>query len=300
MKLSVNVENLFYRFGFEECAGIYKNAGFDALDYSLNGMVNDASPLNGNDYLTFAEEIRKQADRIGIEINQTHAPFTFPYERWSDETTYREIVYPRLVRSIEISAVMGARVVVMHPLHHFTYRGHEEEIFRLNMDFFRSLIPVCRECGIIVGIENMWQMDAKRKCIVHDTCSAKEEFIRYIDTLDSEYMAACLDTGHIGLPLQDDEAQDVIIALGHDRLKALHVHDNNFRADSHSLPFQGKLNWQAIMNALADIRYSGDFTYEVNTEFMRYADNRFIPIGAGYMADIGRYLIEIAENKNDI
>ena len=49
MKLSVNVENLFYRFPFAKGAEIYKNAGFDAVDYALSEMVSDTSPLCGHD-----------------------------------------------------------------------------------------------------------------------------------------------------------------------------------------------------------------------------------------------------------
>ena len=241
MKLSVNVENLLGRFPFDKCAEIYAQAGFDALDYALTDMVRDSSEFNGNGYSDAAINIRREAARYGLVINQTHAPFTFRYEQWSNEKIYSETVYPRLVRSLEISAIMGAEVVVMHPLHHFfPYRGREEEIFELNMSFYRSLMPYCKEYGIKVGIENMWQDDCLRGTIVHDTCSRKEEFIRYIDTLDSEYMVACLDTGHIGLPqCQSDEVQDVIMALGHDRLGALHVHDNSYRRDDHALPLFG-------------------------------------------------------------
>ena len=97
------------------------------------------------------------------------------------------------------------------------YKGHEEEIFQINMDFYRRLIPYCKEYGVKIAVENMWQRDKLRKCIVNDTCNTSAEFIRYVDNLDSEYVVACLDLGHVGLPLRDDEAQDMIRALGHDR-----------------------------------------------------------------------------------
>ena len=145
------------------------------------------------------------------------------------------------------------------------------------MEFYRSLIPDCRDCGIVMGIENMWAEDGRHKAIVHDTCSQAAEFVRYIDTLDSDYMKACLDLGHIGLPAeQRDEVQDVIRILGHDRLAALHVHDNDYRRDLHNIPFEGRLKWGEIMRALKEIGY-------------------FVPIGARYMADVGHYLIGMAE-----
>ena len=119
-----------------------------------------------------------------------------------------------------------------------------------------------------------------------------------MDTLDSEYMVACLDLGHVGLSFQYDEAQDLIRALGHDRLQALHVHDNNYREDQHYLPFQGKMNWAEITRALGEINYTGDFTYEVNKYFLESVPDSFVQTAANYMGDVGRYLIgEIERNR---
>ena len=290
MELSVNVSNLFWRYEFPKAAELYKNAGFTAVDYSLGEMVADDSVFNSGRWREEAERIRATADALGLKINQTHAPFTF--RGWKDDAVYRDVIYPRLCRSVEISGILGAKVAVMHPLHHFVYHGHEEEIFEANMVFYRSLLPICREYGIKIGIENMYQVDDRRRHIVFDTCAAKEEFVRYIDTLDSEYMVACLDVGHVGLPLQDDEAQDFVRALGHDRLQALHVHDNDYRGDNHDLPYLGKLNWSEITRALGEIDYMGDLTYEINAGLIATADDAFVPIGLRYMADVGKHLIE--------
>lgn len=291
MELSINIANILGRYPLKTAAELYRQAGFTACDYSLGDMVSDSCPLNSDNWREAAAEIRRTAEQAGLPINQTHAPFTFRH--WDDSATYRDVIYPRLCRSVEISALLGARVVVMHPLHHFVYHGHEQEIFEANMEFYRSLIPLCREYNIKVGVENMYQVDPRRKHIVFDTCATKEEFVRYIDTLDSEYMVACLDLGHVGLPLQDDEAQDFIRALGHDRLQALHVHDNNYRGDDHNLPYFGRMNWPEITRALGEINYSGDFTYEINANLLTTMDDAFVPVGMRYMADVGKHLIDL-------
>ena len=252
MELSINISNLLGRYPLAKAAELYHSAGFTACDYSLGEMVSDDSVFNTDRWREAAEEVRRVAEQAGLRINQTHAPFTFRH--WEDEAVYREVIYPRLCRSVEISAILGAGVVVMHPLHHFVYHGHEREIFEANMAFYRSLLPLCRNCHIKVGVENMYQVDPRRKHIVFDTCATKEEFVRYIDTLDSEYMVACLDLGHVGLPLQDDEAQDVVRALGHDRLQALHVHDNDYRGDNHN-PFNinmGQIHGGTIATSVPD------------------------------------------------
>ena len=282
-------------FGLEEGLKLCKQGGFDAIDYGLGCMVKDDCVYNTDSYREAAEELRKTIEANGLHVNQTHTPFTF--KTWKDEQSYQDYIYPCILRSIEISAILGAKIAVVHPLHHFVYHGHEEEIFEKNMEFYRSLIPYCREWNIKVGIENMWQVDPRRKHIVFDTCGRKEEFVRYIDTLDSEYMVATLDIGHVGLPLQDDEPWDFVRALGHDRLKSLHVHDNDYRGDGHQLPFLGKIDWMEVTKALGEIDYDGDFTYEVG--FLgNGAMEAYRPMAAKYMADVGRFLMsEIDKNR---
>lgn len=295
MKLSTNFGR-FSMYGTDRGLELCKNAGFDAIDFDLGCLVNDDNRFNGGDYLEIAENFRKKVEGMGLEINQTHAPFNFRTAQWKDPEYYENVIYPRTVRSLEISAAFGAKIAVVHPLHHFTYHGHEEEIFEKNMEFYRSLIPYCREYGVKVGIENMYQMDYRRNHIILDTCGRKEEFIRYIDTLDSEYMVATLDIGHVGLPLQDDEPWDFIRALGHDRLKSLHVHDNDYRTDSHIMPFWGKIDWLQVTKALGEIDYDGDFTYEVGNH--GNSPDAFLQTTINYFADIGRFLMgEIDRNR---
>ena len=97
-----------------------------------------------------------------------------------------------------------------------------------------------------------------------------------------------LDTGHCGLIGQ--KTADAVRALG-GRLGALHVHDNNYIADNHTLPYLGKLNWDEILKALAEINYSGDFTFEAMC-FLYGFDKDFMPTVLKFMHDTGRYMIE--------
>ena len=64
------------------------------------------------------------------------------------------------------------------------------------------------------------------------------------------------------------------------------------------------MNWDAIMKALADIRYDGEFTYEADS-FLRYFSKDFKPTAVKFMVDMGRYLIGryehfLAENANNL
>lgn len=295
MRLSVNFNAVLGRYGWEGGMAAAKKAGFDCVDIDLGPMTNPDHIFNQDDACEAeAARIKKMAEDAGLTINQTHTPFTF--KGWNDPETYENFIIPTIKRSVKISGLLGAEVAVVHPLHHFLYKGHEEEIFQTNMEFYRSLIPICEEYNVKVGIENMFQVDPRRKHIVFDTCATIPEFTRYIDTLNSKYMVACVDTGHIGLPVRDDEVWDVIRALGHDRVHSLHVHDNDYRNDLHQVPYRGLIDWNEVTKALGEIDYDGVFTYEsgIITGTM---DDEMAEIALKYMADVGRHLCDLIDRN---
>lgn len=295
MELTINMSPMLARYDLAKAIDLYKEAGFTAMDYPLFEMIHDDSIFNGDDYREAAKAIRAIADEKNFPCVQTHAPFKFQAAQWDDPKTFEEVTFPRMVRSIEISAILGAKVIVIHPIHHMLYHGHEEEIFELNMNYYRRLIPYAAEYGIQIGVENMFQKDPLRNCIVADTCSNIDEFIRYVDTLNSPQITACLDVGHVALPLSDLTAADMIRKLGHDRLGSLHIHDNDYTRDQHILPYLGKLDWAEIAKALGEIDYKGDFTFEVNGQLISGCDEGFVPIAAGFMGAVGKHIVSMIE-----
>lgn len=292
MKISANCEYLANRYGYAKAFSLIKDAGFDATDVSLIGMFRPESPFNQPDYESYAQMIRRCADEAGLQINQTHAPFVYPLDKWelSDD------LMPILKRSLHISSILGAQVDVIHPYHHPVYLGHEDEMFRKNMEYYGELLPTAEAVNVKIGVENMFQEDPYRKHIVHDTCSQLYDFIRYIDTLNSEYAVACLDIGHIALVYQTDQPWDFIRGLGKDRLKALHVHDNNFINDQHQLPYEGKIDWLQVTKALGEIDYDGIFTYETFANLQQF-DDEFLPVRLKYMADVARHLASLVDRN---
>lgn len=287
MILSSQNDQLSSAFGQERAIDIMKEAGYDAIDMSLFCMSNDGDIFNSDAYRARTLEIAAYAKEREIYFNQTHVAFTFD---WKNPNEYEERCLPRQIRGLEISAMLGAKIAVVHPMHHGEYKKHEEERFEENMRFYRTLLPYAKEYGVKIALENMWQTDRKRKVICEDVCSRAEELARYVDALDDDHFVACLDLGHCGLI--GEEAEDAVRILGRDRLKALHVHDNNYRADMHTLPFISDMNWEAIMKALADIGYEGDLTLEADN-FLSHFPLDFKPNAAKFMAEVGRYLISM-------
>lgn len=297
MKLTMNASPINGRleYSYAEYLDVLKPAGFNSVDFMLNDLVFDDSEMYLANTLEYCENIKRTSTERGFTVDQTHAPFQF--KKWDDAEHFDSVIFPRLVKSLEMTALLGSKISVFHPLHHRPYAGHEEEIFELNMSVFKRLLPYAKEYDVKIALENMAQKDKARNYYVLDTCNSAKEFVRYVDTLDSEYAVACLDIGHVYLPSRSDTAADMIRALGHDRLKALHVHDNNYQADQHLLPFLGRIDWAEVTQALADIDYDGNFTFEVSPTMLNTTVSSFTPIGAKFMADVGYNLINEIERK---
>ncbi len=290
MKLSTQTSNIFGSFGEVEGLKVLKDAGYDALDMSLFAMSRDPACIyNEEIYREHAENLRRAADDIGIEFNQSHTPFNF---NWKNPNEYEDVYMPMQIRALEISAILGAEHAVVHPWHYSQFMGHEDEIFEKNMDQYKRLLPYAKEYGIKIAIENMWQVEPKRKCIYPSACGTASELARYIDTLDDDVFVACLDLGHCGLV--GEEPQDAIRILGHDRLKSLHIHDNDYRNDTHTLMGMSLMNWTEIAKALADIDYAGDFTLEADA-FLRNFEKDFKPTACKFMVERSRYIMNKIE-----
>lgn len=280
MLLSTQTSVLSSRFGDRDAIRIINEAGFDAYDYSF-GRDESCDHILKDDYREYFNQLRKYADSIGIVCNQAHAHYPvaiYGKDEWNNSR------YNAVIRDIEAASVLGAKTIVVHPIH-CGYPG--EGAFERNMKFYEGLMPYCEKFGIKVALENMWKNDPKRGFIVADVCSGAENFIKYIDGLDNRYFTACLDLGHCGLV--GEEAHDAIRILGK-RIGALHVHDNDYLHDSHTMPYMGKMEWDEILKALADAEYEGDFTYEADS-FLRGFPDRLIKPGLELMAKVGRDMI---------
>jgi sugar phosphate isomerase/epimerase len=289
MLLSSSIKNLLTRFDPETAIRMMAKAGFDAMDFSFTGKSYaakycgpDANTPAFRDYL---RGLRAQAEDAGVPFLQAHAPAP---SSSIDPLTNRER-FDAIVVAMRNSSCLGIPKIVVHPVQHLTYAedGVPERLFEMNLEFYKRLEPYCEEYNIKIAVENMWQRAADRR-ISHSTCSRPAEFARYVDALDSEWFIGCLDIGHAYLVDEDPAA--FIEHLGGTRLKALHVHDVDGVHDSHTIPYQGKVDWESVMAALARIGYEGELTYEAVC-FLDKTPDAAYPSGLSHMAEIGRYLI---------
>lgn len=285
MLLSTNTAWSDEKISQKEAIRIIAEAGFDAYDISLFEMTrNPESQFNRDNYADIAKDIRSFADSLGIVCNQSHAPFPTSV----GDAEKDKVIFGKIIRAMEIASILGAKIIVVHPKQHLNYAEHADELFEMNVEFYKSLIPYCEKFGIKVACENMWQCNNGNKVPSDSTCSRAWEFCKYLDAINSEWVVGCLDIGHVSL--MNADISQFIHKMGNKRLQALHVHDTDYKSDKHTLPFMEKIDYHAVCKALSEIEYKGDFTYEAEGFYSGKPVGLF-PATARYMCEVGRYLV---------
>ncbi len=122
---------------------IFKEAGFDALDFSMFYMNSSFESVLGN-----MSEDELVGKLFGIEREifaprsiRAHAPF--PSYRFGNEE-YNKFVYEKLKLSIRIAGKIGASQIIVHPT--ACPDGVDQKQF--NIDFYNSLKPCARSSAL--------------------------------------------------------------------------------------------------------------------------------------------------------
>jgi sugar phosphate isomerase/epimerase len=79
------------------------------------------------------------------------------------------------------------------------------------------------------------------------------------DRLDLSGLGICLDTGHA--LLLGDVTDAVETVSGH--LVTTHLHDNHGKTDDHLLPFDGAIDWPAVLMSFQKVGYDGVWMFEL-------------------------------------
>ena len=274
------------RLGYKESIHLLKQAGFNTYDLKLySNPQQSAEFLISDDFKANAQEFKKYADSLGLTCNQAHAPYPSSDE---DESKTEEI-FDLIVRAMEVASILGAKIIVVHPMQHLNYAENQRELFKLNVQFYKNLIPYAQKFGIKIATENMWQLNLPTKVPTDSVCSRAWEFCELIDAVDSDYLVGCLDIGHASL--MNADIPEFIRKMGNKRLLALHIHDTDLKSDSHTLPFTQKIDYEPILKALGEIDYKGDVTFEAGHFFKKFPDELLLP-AARLLCDTGKYLAQ--------
>ena len=145
MKLSTTTGVIAKKFGHEKAIEMISKAGFDAYDMDMCKIHVLDTPISSNDYLDYIKQLKCVADRCGIVCNQAHAPFP---TQLNGNDEYNKKTFEMIIRSMECASLLGAKIIVMHPIKSSSSSGNyeyvpfesKEQLYNANIDFFKKLI----------------------------------------------------------------------------------------------------------------------------------------------------------------
>ncbi len=204
--------------------------------------------LSRGDAKATGAEFKAFCDAHNVNVLQGHLFLTL---RLCDET---KPVVETLKNWLDLFCAIGIKSAVLHC---DSMRGSglsANEKREKNAAVLHQLTDYLKGRDLVICLENLTEI-----------CKNADELLWYIDSIGSDNLGICLDTGHLNLTEFRDQAAFIKKAGKH--LKALHIADNEGERDQHMIPFgRGNVDIEAVVSALKEIGYDRLFNYEVPGE----------------------------------
>lgn len=204
-----------------------KSAGFD-------GVILLWADYFDSDY----KEFPQYAEKAGLYVENTHAPYMQANSIWEDTIDGEEYT-SHIISCIEECSIYEIPTLVIHPINGITPLPTSN----FGIERFKRIVDNAEKFNINLAIENQ----------------GNPEYIDYVfKEIESGKLYFCFDSGHQNYYSPNFD----LLNLYGEKLKALHLHDNNGKEDTHALPFTGNIDWNKISTKLKLINYQGDIALE--------------------------------------
>lgn len=222
--------------------------GFDGIDVSFDLFSDLGNPLccEGDIYSVLYSMGNRAASR-GLTLPVCHLPFYMPNP---DDDRAMKPFARALREGIKAAAYLKIPTAVIHPIVRHssacTYPKWRDE----NLTFLFPLCELAQEKGVTLAIENMTGIPypSQPKELVF---GSRAKDVRWLaDKLDC---GVCWDFGHANLTGLCQSAE--LHTVG-DRLRMVHVHDNDGKNDTHLNPFNGEIDWNDAAEGLRAVGFT--------------------------------------------
>ena len=169
----------------------------------------------------------------------------------------------RLCQWIDMYEAIGIKNMVLHCEQMYNLELPREEKVRRNVEKLRIIADHIKDKDITICLENL--RSARPEVTLDDLVSGSvDNLLEIIEAVGSDRFGICLDTGHLNLSHKNQ--REFILRAG-EKLRALHIADNEGERDQHLMPFtKGKVNFFEVVEALREIDYHGLFNLEIPGE----------------------------------
>jgi sugar phosphate isomerase/epimerase len=142
---------------------------------------------------------------------------------------------------------LGVGIIIHHP----SGRSLATDQDRQRLAAEAELLGGLCQPGVRLALENS------------QTLGSMEYLLALVDALGPEKAGVCVDTGHAAL---GDLGPGHALRMAGERLITTHLHDNHGQRDDHMPPGDGRIGWDDVLAALAEIRYPGCVMLELTDQ----------------------------------
>ncbi len=236
MEYSTTINFFIDLLGIEKATELVAKAGFRYLDYTPT-LTSDSWEAEMKESLNIFEA-------YGLKVHQTHSPFN-RYGKYKDAHKLC------IDRCAEATAYMGAKYMVVHgdefDFDNLTYSS--EAALDYNHKMFLPYVEQGEKAGYKVAFETLFA-DWNKPRFTADA----DELMAIIKSYDSDNVVCCWDSGHAHISFKKN-APEVLKKFG-PLVQCTHFSDNT-GADSHQMPMTGTIDWNSLMTAFKEIKYTG-------------------------------------------
>ena len=234
----------------ERALTLAKRAGFEYVSIGFGS----SSVFHNDGWESEILRIRALLADIGLKCALTHLPY---HNLTVNSDVTDKAMDEAIKRAIRATSMLGADRTAHHTRTYYPSVGVADNIKSKadNISLIRELIPVAREVGVILGLENLPFFE-KYPLYPHTPDDLMELFCE----LDDPNLGICWDFGH-GLMSGNDQST-ALRRIGKN-LKLTHIHDNFKNDDQHLIPGIGVTDWGELMPILREIGYDGPMMLEL-------------------------------------
>lgn len=216
----------------------YKKAGISALE--ISPQQDKYESLN-------YQRIYAATKANGVKLWSFHLPF-MPFEIWDiskEELCENTVAY--MCELIDKATAIGVDKFVVHPSGEPVEENERAKRMACAKNSLFKLARYAKTKGAVIAVE-----DLPRSCLGRNS----DEILELISA--HEDLRVCFDTNH----LLNENPVDFVRKVGK-KIVTLHVSDYDFINERHWLPGEGKIDWQALLQALKEVGYNGVWMYEL-------------------------------------
>jgi len=233
-----------------------KDMGLDGIELTFG--AGEFSPGISKER---CKEIRRYAESLGVKIETCATGTYWGLSLASPSTSTRKKAIAFTKEYLQVASWVGAKVCLVIPGAVFVPWDEKQpvipyaKVWELATASIKSLLPVAKKAGVVMGIENVWNG------FLADPVAMRI----FIDQFKSRYVGAYFDVANCAI----NGFPEHWIEILNKRIAAIHIKNfkrNDCAGGLHGFGddlLDGDVNFDAVKKALKKIGYKGPLTAEM-------------------------------------